>query len=152
VRRLRLILLVILGLVVFLGISAVLARILSLDGAERTAIAGLLQSQARGDAGGMRRQLHGCGESPGCRQRAAENALRLRRTGSVKILELGSSAGFSLTSTIGTARVAWRAGNALPVVQCVRVRRAGNAISGFHIELLEISRRIKSDASCPARY
>jgi hypothetical protein len=70
----------------------------------------------------------------------------------VKILELGASAGFSLGSTVGTARVAWRAGNALPVVQCVRVRRAGNALSGFHVELLEISRRIKTDADCPARY
>jgi hypothetical protein len=40
----------------------------------------------------------------------------------------------------------------LPVVQCVRVKRAGNALSGLHIELLEISARIKSDQDCPARY
>jgi hypothetical protein len=152
VRRLRLILLLLLALVVFLAISAVLSRVLSLDGAERTAIAGLLQSQARGDAAGVIRQIHGCRQNPSCTRRAAENASRLRRAGSVKILELGASAGFSLGSTVGTARVAWRAGNALPVVQCVRVRRAGNALSGFHVELLEISRRIKTDADCPARY
>lgn len=151
-RRLRLILLILLGLIVFLAITAVLSRVLSLDGAERTAIIGLLQSQARGDAAGVVRQIHGCSGNPACTQRADENASRLRRRGSVKVLELGSSAGFSLGSTVGTSRVAWRAGNALPVVQCVRVRRAGNALSGFHIELLEISRRIKTDADCPARY
>jgi hypothetical protein len=32
------------------------------------------------------------------------------------------------------------------------VRRAGNAISGITIELLELSRRIKSDADCPGRF
>jgi hypothetical protein len=152
VRRLRLILLILVGLVVFLAISAVLSRVLSLDGAERSAITALLQSQARGDAAGMIRQIDGCRQNPGCTQRAAENASSLRRTGNVKILELGASAGFSLSSTVGTARVAWRAGNALPVVQCVLVRRAGNALSGFHVELLKISRRIKTDADCPARY
>jgi hypothetical protein len=152
VRRLRLILLILLGLIVFLAVSALLARVESLDGAERAAIVRLLQSQARGNAVGMIRQIDGCSQDPGCRQRAAENATSLRRIGSVKILELGSSAGFSLSSTVGTSRVAWRAGGALPVVQCVRVRRAGNLVSGFHIELLEISRRIKSDTDCPARY
>lgn len=151
-RRLRLLLLFLITLVLFLAISAVLTRVLSLDGAERAAITGLLEAQARGDAGGMISQVSGCAQSQACRLRATENASRLRRAGSVKILELSSSAGFSLGSTIGTARVAWRAGGALPVVQCVRVRRAGNAISGFRVELLEISRRIKTDADCPARY
>lgn len=151
-RRLRLLLLIGLGLIVFLAISAVLARVLSLDSAERTAITGLLESQARGDAAGMIRQIYGCALNQACRRRAVQNASSLRRAGSVKILELNSSAGFSLSSTLGTARVAWRAGSALPVVQCVRVRRAGNAISGLHVELLEISRRIKTDGYCPARY
>jgi hypothetical protein len=152
VRRLRLFLLIAIGLVVFLAVSAVLARVLSVDSAERSAITGLLQSEARGDAAGMARQIYRCNASAACRQRATENAMKLRRAGSVKILELNASAGFSLGSTVGTARVAWRAGNALPVVQCVRVRRAGNAISGLRVELLEISRRIKSNRACPARY
>jgi hypothetical protein len=37
-------------------------------------------------------------------------------------------------------------------VQCVRVRRAGNALTGFHVELLELSRRIPSNKDCPRRY
>ena len=68
------------------------------------------------------------------------------------MIKLDPSAGFSLGSTLGTARVAWRIGNGLPIVQCVRVRRAGNLISGLRVELLEISRRIPSDHACPAKY
>ena len=151
-RRLRLLALILLGLIVFLAISAVLARVLSVDSAERSAITSLVQAEARGDAPAMTRLIRGCAQDSACRRRALEDASRLRRVGSVKILELGSSAGFSFGSTLGTARVAWRAGNALPVVQCVLVRRAGNALSGLRVELLEISRRIKSDTACPARY
>jgi hypothetical protein len=151
-RRLKLFLLVAVGLVVFLVISAVLARVLSIDSAERSAITSLIQAEARGTPARMVTQLHGCAESPACQRRAAEDASELRRAGSVKILELNESAGFSFGSTEGTARVAWRAGNALPVVQCVRVRRAGNALTGLHVELLKISRRIKSDTACPPRY
>jgi hypothetical protein len=70
----------------------------------------------------------------------------------VAIIQLQPSAGFSFGSTLGTARVAWSAGGSLPVVQCVRVRRAGNAISGLHVELLAITPRLQTDADCPARF
>jgi hypothetical protein len=151
-RRIHVVVLIGLGLVVFLLISAVLARVFSVDGAERSAIVGLLEAQARGDAHAMVARIYGCAERPACGQRAAVNAASLKRSGAVVILELNPSAGFSLSSTVGTARVAWRAGSSLPVVQCVRVRRAGNALSGLRVQLLEISLRIKSDTSCPARY
>jgi hypothetical protein len=148
----QLIALIALGLVVVFIVSAVLARVLSVDGAERSAITSLVQAEARGDARAMMNEIEGCGASAACRQRVALNARELRRTGSVLILDLNPSAGFSLASTLGTARVAWRAGTHLPVTQCVRVRRAGNALSGLRVELLEISARIKTDADCPARY
>jgi hypothetical protein len=32
------------------------------------------------------------------------------------------------------------------------VRRAGNAISGIHIELLAITLRLKSGATCPTHF
>jgi hypothetical protein len=70
----------------------------------------------------------------------------------VTVIKFDSSAGFALGSTLGTARVAWRIGNGLPIVQCVRVKRAGNLIGGLHVELLEFSRRIPSDHACPATY
>ena len=144
--------LIALGVVLFLVISALLTRALSVDGAEQAAITSLLQAEARGNTGVMLGEIVGCRGNPVCRQRVAQDATKLTRAGRVTILELNQSAGFSLTSTVGTARVAWRAGEGLPIVQCVRVRRAGNVLSGLHVELLEISLRIKTSADCPARY
>ncbi len=144
--------LIALGLLLFAAISAVLARAFSIDGAERSAITRLVANEALGRPAAMRALIKGCDQSSFCRSRVAADASALRRAGRVSILELDSSAGFSLTSTVGTARVAWRAGNSLPVVQCVRVRRAGNVVSGLSIQLLEISARIKSGANCPAHY
>ena len=80
----------------------------------------------------------------------AYDAGKLKLPGSVSIIQINPSAGFSLTGTIGTARVAWNAGNSLPVVQCVRVQRAGNALTGLTVRLLKLSKRIQSDAACPA--
>ena len=151
-RRARLFLLIAVGVLLFLAVSALLARVFSLDGAERAAVTGLIQAEARGDARGMSDKIHGCAGNPSCQARVAADAASLRRAGTVLILQLNPSAGFSLGSTLGTARVAWRAGSALPVTQCVRVHRSGNALTGQHVELLEISARIKTSADCPARY
>ena len=54
----------------------------------------------------------------------------------------------ALTSRTGVGRVAWRAGESLPVVQCVRVRRDG-PLTGADVELLSISAPIGSEESCP---
>ena len=151
-RRPVLIGLIVLGLALFLVISALLARVLSIDGAEQAAITSLVLAVARGDARSVIAQIKGCSGSAACTQRATVDALKLTRPGKVILLELNQSAGFSLTSTLGTARVAWRAGSALPIVQCVKVRRAGNVFSGLHVELLEVSARIHTDADCPASY
>jgi len=151
-RRVHLIVLIAVGAILFLAISALLARVLSVDGAEQSAITSLVQAEARGNSHAMIDEIEGCRRSPSCRRRISEDALALSQRGRVAILQLNASAGFSLTSTLGTARVAWRAGDGLPIVQCVKVRRAGNALSGLRVELLEISPRIKTDADCPARY
>jgi hypothetical protein len=143
--------LIALAILVFLLISGVLARVFSADGAERSAVTALIDAEARGDARGMLRQIQGCRDEPRCRARVAQDASALRRPGAVSILQLESSSGFSLGSTLGLARVAWRAGSSLPIVQCVQVRRAGDAVSGLRIELLGITARLKTDANCPAR-
>jgi hypothetical protein len=150
-RRLRLGLIFLIA-ALFLVVSGLLARAFSIDGAERAAITALLQAEARGDATAMTARIARCASSPACRARVALDTRYLKRPGKVLILELNSSAGFSLGPTTGTARVAWRAGSALPIVQCVRVHRAGNVISGLRIQLLEISARIKTSGTCPARY
>jgi hypothetical protein len=152
VRRSHLIALIALAVVVFVVVSALLARAFSVGSAEQSAITAVLQAQARGDAAGVVARIKDCAASPACRERAATNAAALRAPGHVLMIRDDASAGFSLGSTVGTARIAWRIGNGLPIVQCVRVRRAGNVFSGYRIELLEISRRIPSDHACPANY
>jgi hypothetical protein len=151
VPRSVLIILILIAFVFFVAISTILARVFSVDGAERAALISLVQAEAHGDYRAMLQQMYHC-SSPACRERIAYDAASYRRLGRVEIAEINTSAGFAFVSTIGTARVAWFADDPRPVVQCVRVRRAGNALTGFTIRLLEVSVRITSDASCPARY
>jgi hypothetical protein len=151
VRRLYLGLIA-LGILLFLAISALLARAFSVDGAERAAITSLVQAEARGDQAAVISTLHACAASDACRAQIASVVAPLRRSGHVAIIQIQASAGFSLGSTLGTARVAWSAGSSLPIVQCVRVRRAGNAISGLHVELLAITPRLATDADCPSQF
>jgi hypothetical protein len=77
---------------------------------------------------------------------------RLRRRGAcagkVEILLYEPSVHIALTRRVGTARVAWRIGARLPVVQCVRALREG-PLSGGGVELLSISDPIGRQASCP---
>jgi hypothetical protein len=141
-----------LAAVVFLAVSAMLARVWSADGAESTAVTGLIQAEARGDANAMITRLTGCASNPSCRAGVAQDAVHLRGPGSVSILEDQPSTGFSLVGTVGVARVAWKTPASLPIVQCVRVKRAGDALSGLHVELLAISPQIKSNRDCPLRF
>jgi hypothetical protein len=152
VRRTYLLTLIGLGVLVFLAVSALLARVWSAEGAERSAITALLKAQARGDAAAMIARIRDCGASAQCRARVNHNIAALTRPGSVSILQLEPSAGFSLAGTIGTARVAWKTPSSLPIVQCVRVKRAGDVLSGLRIELLTISPRIKTDGNCPKSF
>jgi hypothetical protein len=138
--------------IVFLVVSAVLARVWSADGAEGAAVTALIKAEARGDETAMLARLSGCRTSPSCRAEVDADILQLRQTGPVSILQQQPSTGFSLVGTTGTARVAWRSPSSLPIVQCVRIRRAGDAIGGLRIVLLAISSRIKSDADCPTRF
>ena len=72
------------GVVVFLGISLLLARYLSTENRERNAVYALLRDQARGDARGVLRRLDGCDAR--CRAAVETNVRRLARPGAVKIL------------------------------------------------------------------
>jgi hypothetical protein len=151
-RRRSTLLLVVLGVLVFLVISALLARAFSANGAEQSAITDLVKAEAAGNQAAMVSRIDGCAHSSACRARVAQDAARLKRPGAVSIINLQPSTSFSLAGMTGTARVAWRAGTSLPIVQCVRVRRSGDVISGLHIHLLELSARIKSNSACPPRY
>jgi hypothetical protein len=150
-RRPRLLALIVTGVVAFLVVSALLARALSADGAERSAITSLVQAEGRGDVAAAQARVEHCNGSPGCRARITSNTAALTRPGAVTVLQLEASTGFSLGSTLGTARVAFRIGESKAIVQCVRVRRAGNVLSGLRIELLSVSAPLKGNASCPGR-
>jgi hypothetical protein len=147
--RARVLALIGVAILVFLVISGLLARAFSADGAERSAVTALVQAEARGDLSGAMERVQHCAVDPGCRARMTANVAAVRRSGSVSILQLEPSTSFSLGSTLGTARVAFRIGDSLPAVQCVRVRRAGSVLTGLRIELLSVSAPKKGDAGCP---
>jgi hypothetical protein len=132
---------------VFAGLSVLLARGLSGSGTERAKVLDLLRAQARGDARAVLAELPACRALPACARSTAARVEHSRVAGQIQILMYTPSTRLALTRQLGTARVAWRAGTRLPVVQCVRVRREG-PLSGAAVELLSISAPIARDASC----
>jgi hypothetical protein len=140
--------LIVVGVLLFLAISGVLARFFSAENVERDGELALIEAQTRGDANGIIEKLRGCRASPACVARAQANANTLRRAGAVKILSVKSSNSHSLTSSTGTARVAWTVIGRLPVVQCVKVRRTGNLFAGIKVTLLSLSAPIGNEADC----
>jgi hypothetical protein len=136
------------GIFVFLGLSLLLARGLSGSSTERADVLELVRAQARGDADAVLERLEACRREPACEQTTRERLRELRRDGRVQLLTYTPSTRLALTRKIGTGRVAWRAGEGLPVVQCVRVQRSG-PLSGGGVELLSISPPIERQASCP---
>jgi hypothetical protein len=146
--RVRRIALIGVAVLLFLAISGLLARFLSVENVERDDIVALLGAQAAGDAQGMVARLDGCRSNPACVALAQANAAKLRRAGSVKILTLTSPTAYSLTGATGRTRVAWTVIGRLPVVQCVRVQRRGNAVSGVSVALLELSAPIPNEDDC----
>jgi hypothetical protein len=133
---------------VFLALSGALARFLTTENVERDDEAALIQAQVRGDVNGMLEELSGCRESASCVATVRANASRLRRPGTPKILSLKSTTSYSLTGASGKTRLAWTVIGRLPVVQCVEVRRTGNALTGIKIELLSLSAPISNVADC----
>jgi hypothetical protein len=140
-------LLIAVGVVLFVGVSFVLARYLSTENRERDAVYALLRDQARGDVRGMLGRLDGCDAR--CRAAAQDNARRLARPGVVKILAYDSSTSYALGAASGPTRVAWTIVNRqLPVVQCVEVQRTGSVLTGRAINLRRLSAPIDSTGSC----
>jgi len=151
IRRPRRVALIVLGVIVFLVISGILARWLSLENAERSDILALLQAQARGDAPAMLAKLDGCDAR--CRTIVHADARTLRRSGAVLILARQSQTAYALSSRTAETRIAWEAGNRLPVVQCVTVRRTGNVITGLTLHLLAIGPAVHpTTADCAPRF
>jgi hypothetical protein len=146
IRRPRRLAVIVVGVAVFLVISGLLARWLTVENVERDDIVALVIAEAHGNAAGMLAQLYHCDSR--CQSLVRENARRLRRPGKVLILADQSATAYALTSTTGDTRVAWKVGKRLPVVQCITVSRKGNAISGLTVRLLAVSLPIGPQSDC----
>lgn len=140
------------GLAIFLFLSALLARALSVGGAEDAALTDLVRAEASGRPAAVAALIDGCAPRPECRRQSTMLAAALAHPGRVSIIQIQPSAGFSLGPTAGTARVAWLVGGSLPRVQCVRVAHRGSVLTGFTVALERVSARIRSSANCPARF
>lgn len=148
-RRTRVLIVVGFAAFVFLGLSVLLARGLSGGSRERGEVLEVVQAQARGDAEAVLARLPACRREPACAEATRRRVEELARPGRVQILTYRPSSTLALTRTTRTGRVAWRAGEGLPVVQCVRVRREG-PLTGGAVELLSISAPIGAEAGCGA--
>jgi hypothetical protein len=151
-RRTLKVLCAVAGVLVLL-VSIELARFLQLDNVERDDELALIEAEAKGDAPAMISRLSGCSSSPACVASVRTNAgdERLRRRGAVKILSLDSPTANSPSAKTGTTRLAWTVIGALPVVQCVKVRRTGNVLAGMHVELIALSAPIANEGICHKR-
>jgi hypothetical protein len=146
-RRGRTLILIGFAAFLFLGFSALLARALTGAGDERAKVLDVVQAQAAGDAAAVLAELPGCRAEPACAEVTRTRVAELERDGRVEILTYTPSVQVALTRRTGVGRVAWRAGDSQPVVQCVRVRRDG-PLTGADVELLSISAPIGNDDSC----
>ena len=136
------------GVFVFIGVSLLLARALTGSGAERSKVLGVLRAQARGDAAAVLRRLPTCARSPTCARLTRARTARLRRHGTVQILNFEPSVRVTFANRSGTARVAWRTtSRPYPVVQCVFVQREG-PLTGGGVKLVSISNPIGIESRC----
>ena len=152
-RRPRNLILIALAAFAFIAISAVLARWLAAEGRERDTIVALIAAQAAGDADAMFEELDpSCARSAACAAQVRANARKLELDGKVKLLNLRSDTAYALGSATGPTRVVWAVlDEGLPTVQCLTVRRTGNALAGRSITVLDISAPIGRESSCPQR-
>jgi hypothetical protein len=140
--------LITLAVVAFGVISVLVGRLLGASTAARDDVTEIIKLQARGDGIGVVKRIDGCSVDPACPARIAAQVRRLRTRGRVRIVRIDDVANLALGSRTDTARVVWKAGNRLPTVQCVRVRRAGNPIKGYDIDVLSLGPPIGREASC----
>jgi hypothetical protein len=144
------VLLLVLGVVVFLVISVLLAGFLQAENVERDADLALIQAETKGEVQSMLNQISGCRTNPACVASVKANAAnrRTRRPGSAKILLLNSPTAYSLFGGSGRTRFAWTILGTLPVVQCIDVKRTGSFLTGISVHLIGLSAPIPNEADC----
>ena len=79
---------------------------------------------------------------------AVVDAVRARAGRDIRVLRFDGPGGVALTGHSGTARIAWKAGQELPIVQCARLRTDGDPLRGYSVRVLTLGPPIGGDASC----
>ena len=137
------------GVAAFLLVSFFAATWLSAENRERDAVIDLLRAQTGGDATAMIAMLDGCSTNPTCRAQAERDARTLRRSGSIRILNIDSATSHAVFAKSGPTRVAWDVGGkSFPVVQCVQIERRGVPALGGPVVMTSIGPQIKGDGAC----
>ena len=85
---------------------------------------------------------------PACVQRVRRTIARVQHPGAAKLLRFDGPGGLALTGRSGPARVAWKVGTALPVVQCVRLRTTGDPVGGYTVHITGVEEPTALDAPC----
>ncbi|MBJ7330508.1 MAG: hypothetical protein JHC95_11470 [Solirubrobacteraceae bacterium] len=139
--------LIALAVLLFLGISLLVARWLNVDTIERGKVVDVLEAQLAGDADAMLREI-ACPDAR-CEAVVRENARTLKQPGKLEVVRYDSPTTHALGGASGPVRVVWQAPGRLPTVQCVLVERDGNAVTGASVTLRRLSAPIGRESSCP---
>ena len=139
---------VVLALGVFLVVSGLLARVLSVEGQERDAILDVLRAQASGDAAAVLALLTDC--DPACERTVRAGTRRVAGPGEPKLVRVDSDTSYALGGAQGTSRVVWvRGERGTPIVQCAVVRREGSVLTDRSTSLLRLSAPLRdNEAPC----
>lgn len=133
---------------VFVVLSLVIARVLTIGNAERDAVYRLVRAEAAGDQAAVLSRVHGCAGDPACVARVRRTIARVQSPGTAKLLRFDGPGGIAVTGRSGSARVAWKVGAALPVVQCVRLRTTGNPVGGYTVRITRVDEPTALDEPC----
>ena len=133
---------------VFVVLSLVIARVLTIGNAERDAVYRLVRAEAAGDQAAVLSRVHRCAGDAACVARVRRTIARVQSPGTAKLLRFDGPGGIAVTGRSGSARVAWKVGAALPVVQCVRLRTTGDPVGGYTVRITRVDEPTALDEPC----
>jgi hypothetical protein len=133
---------------VFVVLSLAIARVLTIGNAERDAVYRLVRAEAAGDQAAVLSRVHGCAGDTACVARVRRTIARVQGPGTAKLLRFDGPGGIAVTGRSGSARVAWKVGAALPVVQCMRLRTTGDPVGGYTVRITRVDEPTALDEPC----
>ena len=140
--------LIVVAAAAFVVVSILVARVLTVGNAERDAVYRLVRAEAAGDQAAVLRRVRGCAGEAACVARVRRTIARVQHPGSAKLLRFDGPGGIGLAGRSGAARVAWKVGTALPVVQCVHLRTTGNPVGGYTVRITSFGEPTALDEPC----